>query len=187
MKYMCLPITSQQLPALDSASFIANDREAYRLYKLGLADNLSKVEMTELKTLELLEKLGCNMNMAGTYMLKEMVMTIIRHLEGVPVRGEVLTFQELMEEIENPFSQFYFDIARNDLDIGIKTFHAAIQLMILSLQDEVISQEDIMAIFGEKLDIRNYPEVALKIAQYLEAEKLHMEDGVKLERIAKDC
>lgn len=185
MNFTELPITNSRLFALNFTNYVVNTKAAYLLYKNNLANNLSKVEEMEMHALELLEKLGCNMDMAGTYMLMELIMAIIKYMEGYPIRREVLSKEELEEELENPFSQLYFDIARNELDLGIKTYHAAIQKMLSEseITDDLVSELPIKLENNE--GVIDYARLALKIAEYLEEEKISKQNSSKLQRVIK--
>lgn len=139
---------------------------SYEAYKKGELKNVTEDCESEMKILNLLEIIGYQLDNIGTYLYKNMIFRIIYYLRGNKVRGEELSVPTLKEQLENPFSQFYVDIARNDLDIGIKTFHAT----IIMASKEAIKQEqetEVVQILGEEFDLTKYIANAFTIANYL--------------------
>lgn len=99
--------------------------EKYFIYKYGSTSNMSEQEQKEMDVLEVLEQLGFPMDKTGTYFYKEIIMKTMEELEMVETKEEE---RDLKTAMGNSYSQFYFDIARNNIDIGLKSFHGCIQL-----------------------------------------------------------
>lgn len=97
----------------------------YYVYKYASALKVSEPEQQEMNVLEVLEQLGFPMDKTGTYFYKEIIMKTMEELEMVETKEEE---RDLKTAMENSYSQFYFDIARNNIDIGLKSFHGCIQL-----------------------------------------------------------
>lgn len=157
------------------------DKRAYMAYKrCEKCDSMISEE--ELELIEILDELGFPLDQVGTYLYKELILAILRNLKGIPIRFKVLNEEELIEELNNPFSQFYFDIARNDLDIGIKTFHAAITLAIekVRLDDYNSRRKELL---GDNFDLNNYSLNALSIAKYYFDLKCYRRRSSKLNRV----
>ena len=81
--------------------------------------NIFIEDSEEMYTLVVLEKLGFEMEDSGTYLYAKLITKIARTIEELPI--DILATQLLHD-----YSQFYFDIGRNELDLGIKTFHKRI-------------------------------------------------------------
>lgn len=143
-----------------------NLKNAYSDYKLGKIDDLSLEMMEEMEVTFILEQLGFSVNEIGRFLYAKMIVGVLSYLKGIPVRGIVLTSDELVEQLNNKFSQFYLDVARNDLDIGIKTYHFAIERSILAI-DTKNCKERCIQILGECYDLTDYPKNAFLIATYI--------------------
>ena len=123
----------QNKQAVDTNIYILNsipthfDRaaESYLRYKNGLLLNMSKEEEEQMNVLKVLDKLGFPMNQTGTYFYKEIIMKTIEELQTIETEEDK---ENLRSTMENSYSQFYFDIARNNIDIGLKSFHSCISI-----------------------------------------------------------
>lgn len=74
----------------------------------------------ELEVLVLLENLGyptCNI---GIYYYKDLI------VKACNLKFDGISDKSLYELLNYPYSQFYFDIARNENDIGIKNFNSIV-------------------------------------------------------------
>lgn len=144
----------------------------YEVYQLGKLTPFSTLELSsqereEIKVLSLLEKLGFPMEQTGTYLFKEMVMKAVSELQ------EVTSWQEkerIKQEMEFPFSQFYVDVARNNMDMGIKTFHYVINLSYTQTNISKFNQTN-MRKKGIDLTNPNYQQQAYKIAEHIVLER----------------
>lgn len=160
---------------------IYGEKKAYKAYKRGEKHD-DAISLEELEVIAILEEMGFSLDYIGTYFYKELIMAILNQLKGVPVRFEVLSEEELTEQLNNPFSQFYFDIARNDLDIGIKTFHAAISKAIEEIDNDKNSSL-YKEIFGDNGEFTEYGLNALDIAKYYFNSKGYKRKNNKLSRV----
>ncbi len=70
-----------------------------------------------------LEKLGFSLEEYGTYLYKEVIVNVIRFLENSDKEGK----EQLLEQLNNMYSQFYLELARHNNGMGVKVFHAYIQ------------------------------------------------------------
>lgn len=98
-------------PAVNSES------KLYDEYKANRITVVIKEMEERMEVLEFLEKLGFPMDEAGTYYYKDLIVKIIELLEG-----NIATREQIEEALESEYSQLYFDVARNELDLGIKFF-----------------------------------------------------------------
>lgn len=127
-------------------------------------DNISTAEACEI--LEILEKLGYPIGVPGTDLYKDLIVFILRYLKGDPIRGNVLTVEEIASQLNDYFSQLYFDVARNEMDLGIKTFHRAVLDATRRVDVSKIDHALALEIFGCDFAIDAYASNALKIATY---------------------
>lgn len=103
-------------------------------YRNSLENNLNELDI---EVLTYLENMGCSTDVRGTYYFKDMIISIIEKLlRFSSLSGEEI--QELMIELNNPYSQFYLDLARNKHDLGINTFNQYIR-QATSINDEEVT------------------------------------------------
>lgn len=82
-----------------------------------LADGETAVEVYHY-----LLSLGYCPKLKGIIFFKEMIVSIIYKITNMKsLDGEEM--QELLAQINSPYSQFYLDLSRNRYDIGVKTYH----------------------------------------------------------------
>ena len=118
-------------------------------------------DKADAKTLKILEELGYSLEETGTYFYKDV---IVKAVEQLQESSSEESYQELIEDLNNDYSQFYFDIARNGYDVGLKTFHSCINIshQTKNPQDTVLQQR-----IGIKDANRNYRQEGLLIADYI--------------------
>ena len=119
-------LNSQTVICFDYANWLLQqEKKKYVSYKMRTEENhISEEQALEMETLSILEQLGYPMNNIGTYLYKNMIVKVVNHLESIIDKNNFEDeCKKLIYQIENPFSQFYIDVARNDLDIGVKSFH----------------------------------------------------------------
>lgn len=76
------------------------------------------------------------MDIKGTIYFKDMIVSIIENiLSFSSLYGKEM--KELLENIRNPYSQFYLDLARNKNDLGINTFNQFIRQAIELNEEEL--------------------------------------------------
>ena len=99
--------------------------------------------------------------LSRTYFYKDV---IVKAVEQLQESSSEESYQELIEDLNNDYSQFYFDIARNGYDVGLKTFHSCINIshQTKNPQDTVLQQR-----IGIKDANRNYRQEGLLIADYI--------------------
>lgn len=173
---------------LNSIDFMAStahkDKESYEAYKKN-HELIGDASVEELEIIAILEKLGYPTGEVGTYLYKALIVCVLDYLRGFPVRREVLSEEELKEQLDNPFSQLFFDIARNDMDLGIKTFHAAITRASANIDVASVDRDIINQIFAGNYEPINYSSNALNIAKYYFELGSFKKSDKKLNRIAK--
>ena len=142
------------------AGDIYNDKKNYLEYKNGVKKDYSSDEISSLLIIELLDKNGFSLDCLGTYLYKDVIKNVIECMKNP---GNNL--EKLRMELSNPYSQFYFDISRNDRDMGVNTFHSYIEEAILNIQFEnkTFNLLDIMC-RGQRM---NYGDLAYEIASYM--------------------
>lgn len=84
----------------------------------------TKQHNLDMEILQLLVNNGFPINKQGTFLYKDVVVNIIQFLENSTEESEII---KLKEQLKKKCSQFYFDIARNDNDMGVATFHKCIE------------------------------------------------------------
>ena len=143
-------------------------RKDYDKFKNGMSEEFSEERKIEMETLALLENLGYPMEELGTNLYKNMIVNLIDYLNNQSAENEMINDRELILQLKNPFSQFYVDVARNDLDMGIKTFHKHIENALLkvdySKRDPILLHKIYNNNFNEEIDCG---ENALILASYM--------------------
>lgn len=134
-----------------------NDIKKYIDYKTGVKTDFDNDDMLDINILSLLEENGFLMNKLGTYLYKDVIKSVIKELSKGNNSREVLENQ-----LDNPYSQFYFNISRNEKDMGLKTFHAYIQEAIFNIDSELASS-NLIANLCVNGDL-NYGQLALILA-----------------------
>lgn len=121
---------------------VDNSMVDYKLYQKDPTD-IRKGQGDSIEVLDLLAKLGYPMDLVGTYLYKDMILIAKNYL--LDIQDDQVQKNQLLAQMQSPYSQFYFDIARNDLDIGIKTFHEYVNEAIENIQynkaDSILMQE----------------------------------------------
>ena len=143
------------------AYYVYNNYKQYNNYKDGNMEGIDQDKLLEMKILDLLEKIGFRIDLTGTFLFKEVVIQAIKYLK------ENGNYEELLSQLKNAYSQFYFDIARNDLEMGTRSFHLAINSAISQMNFENADQDLLQKVFGSNLGEFDYGELALNIASYL--------------------
>jgi len=142
-------------------------KQDYDKFKNGMLNEISKERKVEMETLDLLENLGYPMEELGTYLYKNMIVNIIGYLNNVKNQNEIIDIREKIQQLKNGFSQFYVDVARNDLDMGIRTFHKHVENALLKVDysnaDPILLYK-IYNNFNEEID---YGENAFVLASYM--------------------
>lgn len=166
------------------------EQKMYLKYKDEKISYCSDDVELKFSILMLLEEMGFSINRLGTFFYKDVIFKLLKRINLLEEQGynliasqlkkdgvvddEIVVEQvleqiklNLLEELKNPYSQFYFDIARNDNLVGTKTFHSYIQNSFdkLDVDKEGYSLLETLANDnGRKL---NYGELAFKIVAYI--------------------
>ena len=142
------------------------DEEVYTTYqdlKTGkTTDEISPELALELDMLYLIEKLGYDVNTTGTYLLKDMAVEAVKKMLKAKNNDDIC---EIRRQMKQAFSQFYVDLARNDRDMGIKTFHYIVAMSYAQVNMKRFNQSK-MNKKGIDLYNQDYMEQAYKIADY---------------------
>lgn len=145
-----------------------------RIYNLDdYTKTVSSYEMTPIQKLnveiiDLLKSLGFSLDMEGTYLLTDVVMAAYIFLHNAMENGADynLYYSYLQRLMKNPYSQFYFDLARNEHAMGTTTMHNRINSAYLERKKEHINKNIEHEIFGYTQDGDIY-EHSLEMAKYL--------------------
>ena len=174
-----LSLEERKISFLQGTSFAmyeANiDKKNYINYKKGETKELSESVMKSMEILEILEKLGYSLDELGTFFYKDVIAEVYEKLKDVSSRNDMQKCRELMSELTDSFSSFYFYIAREWKEVGVKPFHLFIQQAISRIDDKAIDIELSKKIFGENPEESNYGLQAFQIAAYV-ANKYSYED-----------
>ena len=136
-----------------------------RTYGFDLIE-LSDQEKDEMNILYLLESLGFPMGETGTFLYKQMIVEPSKELKNAGKQEKKM----IKSAMTYPYSQFYFNIARNNLDMGIKTFH---QFVSLSYENRFMNRVKPQTARRLGIDINSpdYMLQAYKIAEYYVKQK----------------
>ena len=148
----------------------------YKDYKEGMVpiEKLNEKEKKEVETLKILEKLGYSLTETGTYFYKDVIVKAIEQLQEATLEEN---YRELIIAINNDYSQFYFDIARNNYDVGLKTFHSCINI---SFQTRLQINKELQRKVGLDEYNMNYKQEALLIANHIiENQPRKEKEGIK--------
>lgn len=137
------------------------DNYLYMRYKNGETMGISQYQCEEIETLSILDSLGYPMYDVGTYLYKGMIMSIYEKLKSEEVNEEILN------DINDPYSSFYQQLAREDYDMGVKMFHSYINNLENSICDDDVSEDVKNAILGENNSKLNVANKAFMIASYM--------------------
>lgn len=120
---------------------------------------LSTYQMDEIRIMSILERLGFSLDEVGTYLYKELVINVYSDIEK--------TGENLLEELKNPYSSYYQQIARGYYEMGVKTFHKYINSAIESIDETKVDESLVETIFGNDIVNSGYGIRAYEIAAYM--------------------
>lgn len=149
------------------ANMIKKDSSEYAKYKLGCYESIPEDRLQQMEVLSILEKLNFPMNEIGTYFFKDMIVKALRYLDGSDDFGHYISQDTLLQELKSPYSQFYFDLARNEKDIGVKTFHACIEDSLENINYNKADATLLYEIYSNFSKNGNYGEHAYAISKYI--------------------
>ena len=148
-------------------SLAYDDKKDYEQYKSGSTDGFSEERLEEMEILSILDRLSFPMDEVGTYFYKDVIAKAKRYLDGEDDFCRPISSDELLQELKSPYSQFYFDLARNDLDIGLKTFHSNIEHALDSVDYDKADTTLLQGIYSNFSEEADYGEHALASSRYL--------------------
>lgn len=128
----------------------------------------TKEQELNIEILNLLKDLGFSLEMEGTYLLADVVMAAYIFLNNAMENGNDydMCYAYLQRLMKNPYSQFYFDLARNEHAIGTTTMHNRINSAFLERKKEYIRKNIEHEIFGYGQSEDIYDR-SLEMAKYL--------------------
>lgn len=147
------------------------DKRDYEKFKSGSLDELSEERLVQMEILAMLEKLSFPMDSLGTYLYKDVICKTMHYLDGKDNWGRAINEAELLQELKNPYSQFYFDLARNELDIGLKTFHSHIEYTLESVDYGKVDTTLLQEVYSNFSLETDYGEHALIIGKHIKNKK----------------
>lgn len=136
-------------------------------YKNGNNSEMSKSEQLKMETLDLLESLGYPMDEFGTYLYKDVIMSIREQIGVVETREDVIEASAVLEEAKSAFSQLYFNLARNERDIGVKEYHRILSRSLSKIDYKKASPELLYKVYGNFPFEMDYGENAFALANFL--------------------
>ena len=160
----------RQLMAIFNVVERADDMRRYHDFMVSEPKETSD----EMAILQTLDKLGYPMNENGTYLYKEMIVKVVNDLNKNVDR------EELHSNISDNFSQFYVDVARNELDIGIKSFHSEIAKAVSKIDEKNVDIGLKDEIFNIGTIVTDYKENAFIIGNYIHKNKTVEKEPVKV-------
>lgn len=159
----------EEVMALYNGISRQDDMERYQEY----LKSDSKEKSLQMDILETLENLGYPMNENGTYLYKDMIVHVIDELK----KGK--EEQKLLEEMLQKYSQFYVDVARNELDIGIKSFHREIEKAHLKWNSSNADTKVLEEILPMELQNSGYIKRAYIIGNYIYQKEKEKQQGTE--------
>ena len=151
----------------DYAMFEAQlDKKLYEKSKKGELEEISETQERDLKILRILEGLGYPMDELGTYLYKDVIAEAYEKVKDVSRRKDMDKCRELMTSLNDAYSDFYRWIARDDKEMGVKSFHFYIEEAISKIDENSIDKELAVKIFGSNPEDLNYGLQAFQLACY---------------------
>ena len=157
------------------------DLKKYKKYISGKG-RFSEYELKEMEIISILERLGYSLDELGTYLYKEVIMYAHEEINSFD-RRDVSKAENLLESMNDAFSSFYHIIAREDLELGIKSFHKFIGLAIDKIDNEKIDGKLAEKIFGKNPVESNYGVQAFKIASYMSSKYMIKYSNQKVKKL----
>lgn len=137
------------------------------VYQNGGSSIFSEERLVEMQVLDTLSKLHFPMEADGTFLYKAMIIKAMKQLDGFDGFGEAISEDELLNQMQSRYSQFYLDTARYDLDLGIKTFHAFVEAAFNYVDYSNVDPTLLFEIYGDFSNEADYGQHAFIIAKYI--------------------
>lgn len=181
-----------QASDLNYAVYLSSlDKKMFYDCKNGILKKLPEEKTNEMNVLLLLEQLGYPMDELGTYLYKNVIINVINYLENVNTEREIRDCKCLVKELKDCFSNFYLNIARFELEMGVKTFHKNVKDTFSKIDYSKININLFSEIFGNiKMSI-DYGELAFILGSYLSGKLVTKKennieyDEVKIKKMIK--
>ena len=149
------------------AMFCANKaKEKYSKYLNGQSENFSENEIRDMRLLNLLDRLGFNLDELGTYLYKDLVAEIYEQIKDASNRRDMDKCRALMLELSNAYSNIYHYVARECNEIGVKSFHLYIEKAIENIDEEKVDVALAHKVYGDNPEEQNYGLEAFRLAAY---------------------
>lgn len=112
------------LSGIDSANFEARyDQGLFKKYLEGDIEGLDEKTIMEMRALKVLFSLGYPEDHMGTYLYKALIARMCLDLQRIDEENLVKKSKDILLEYSDAFSNPYHVVARDERDIGIKSFH----------------------------------------------------------------
>lgn len=150
------------------ATYVANkDRDKYAKFKTGKKQELSDSDSRSMNVLSILNGLGYPMEELGTYLYKMVITEICDSLKGITgKKSDMEKCKNLLMQLNDGFSQFYHNVAREYLEMGVKSFHLYIQQAIEKINYKKVDLDLSYQIFGANPIEQSYGLQAFQLAAY---------------------
>lgn len=158
------------------------DKEAYEKSKKGELEEISEIQERDIKILRILEGLGYPMDELGTYLYKDVIAEAYEKVKDVSSRRDMDKCRDLMASLNDAYSDFYRWIARDDKEMGVKSFHFYIGEAISKIDDDSIDKELAIKVFGSNPEDLNYGLQAFQLACYA-SNRYSMEPDFKKSKV----
>lgn len=127
-----------------------------------------------------LKKLGFNIKEEGTLLFMQTLSMLINEIREASKESPD-ALQNLYEQVEYPFSQFYFNIARNLHSMGVKSYHNLIRLSIMNINMKMCDNRLWNDIFGRLQDDAYWGTQIFALAKYIDKQQ-SLESTMKFNR-----
>lgn len=170
------------------AMWLTNYEKAlYEKSKKEPIEDLKNSEKISIQILSLLENLEYPMDELGTYLYGKVILSVCENLNEIIRDEDIEKYNKLVLDLNDAYSSFYLWIARDDLEIGLKTFHLYIERAISMIDYSKSNKNLISSIYDKDITELNYGEQALYLASYLlkiyQIENGKTEAKLKLKRL----
>lgn len=156
------------LEGISYAVYCANlDKNELENYKKVLPEEMGLERKREMEVLILLEKLGYPMDELGTYLYKNLIVHVIKYLDKVSSKEQILNTKQLLVEMKDFFSSVYFGLARCDLEMGVKKFHYYIIEALDKIDFEKADKYLLYEIYSRFSSEMDYAEQAFILGSYM--------------------
>lgn len=159
---------SMILSGSDFAYFVASkDKGMYAKYKNNEHQELTISDSKSMNILSILDRLGYPMDELGTYLYKEMISEISDSLVGIEgKRSDMDKCRDILASLSDGYSSFYHSVAREYLEMGIRSFHLYIERAIAKINYDAIDLALSAQIFGSNPPEQTYGLQAFQLAAY---------------------